>query len=277
MRLRIVLCQAALLFMSVPAPAAELFYMDHDPVTGEYVGPVGPLVMSGEITAGDHDRLLSKIMEDQNRYLSLNKIILASDGGDVAEAIKIAALVKSLSATVMVGPMTGRCVSACFFIYAAAAQREVDGARLIGINRPYLVDTEVAPAAAPRADGEIPDGRALRPVRDFLADNGVPNYLIDEMFRHASDDAYWLSAEDQKKLGFRSPAFDRYLAANCAWSDAIQQEVFARKRPLEDLTQMLKCRARVTEDAARQALAAASKESADRAKRAVHKGNDPDH
>ena len=60
MRLRIVLCQVALLLLSVPAPAAELFYMDHDAITGEYVGPVGPLVMSGEIIPGDYDRLLSK-------------------------------------------------------------------------------------------------------------------------------------------------------------------------------------------------------------------------
>jgi len=256
MRYRIAVRTIALLLFSAPVLAAEFFYMDHDPFTDQYLGPVGPLVISGEIMPGDYDRLLSKIAGDANHFLALNKIILASDGGDVAEAIKIATLVKSLFAGVIVGPLTGRCVSACFFIYAAAAQREADGERLIGINRPYIVGAEAA--SAPRTGAQILESKALRQVRAFLRDNAVPNYLVDEMFRRASDDAYWLSADDEKALGFRSPAYDRYLAVNCAWSDSIEQEVFARTRPLEDLTQMLKCRARVTEDAARQALALAS-------------------
>ena len=233
MRLRIALCQVALLILSMPAPGAELFYMDHDPITGEYVGPVGPLVMSGEIIPGDYDRLLSKILDDPSRFLTQNKLILASDGGDMSEAIKIATLIRSLFAAVTVGPLTGRCVSACFFIYASAAQREADGARLVGINRPYLVDSQAGPAAVPRPDAD--DSKALRQVRAFLQDNAVPSYLVDEMFRHPSDDAYWLSAEDEKALGFRSPAFDRYLAANCAWSETIERDVLARKRPPEDL------------------------------------------
>jgi hypothetical protein len=247
----------ALLLLGSPGLAAELFYMDHDKLTGQYQGPVGPLVMSGEIISGDYERLLSKIADDQDRFLAQNVLILASDGGDVTEAIKIATLVRSLFAAVIVGPLTGRCVSACFFIYAAAAQREANGDRLIGINRPYL--TTDAQAAAPRTNAEILDSKSARQVRAFLQDNAVPGYLIDEMFRHASDDAYWLSAGDEKTLGLRSPAFERYLAVNCGWSTALEPDVLAHKRPLEDLTQVLKCRARATQDAARQALILALK------------------
>jgi hypothetical protein len=149
MRRWIAICNVALILMATPSLGAEVFYMDHDPYTDKYVGPVGPLVLSGEIAPGDYDRLLSKILEDQDRFLAQNKIILASDGGDVAEALKIAGLVKALVAGIIVGPLTGRCVSACFFIYAAAGQREADGDRLIGINRPYLVDSESFPGTAP--------------------------------------------------------------------------------------------------------------------------------
>jgi hypothetical protein len=77
----------------------------------------------------------------------------------------------------------------------------------------------------------------------------VPHYLLAEMFRHASDDAYWLTAEDLKNLGYRSPAYDRYLRDKCAWDD---------QKPVEDLKRMLKCRDQVTQDAARQALALVS-------------------
>ncbi len=258
MRRSIPLCVLALFLVSVPSPGAELFYMDHDPFTDRYVGPVGPLVISGEIAPGDYDRLLSKIMDDESRFMLQNKIILASDGGDVAESMRIAALVKATFTGVLVGPLTGRCVSACFFIYAAAAQREADGTRLIGINRPYLVDSD---AALSKTDPSIAESRALLQVRVFLSANAVPTYLVDEMFRHASDDAYWLSADDEKNLGYRSPSFDRYLKAKCAWEEGLERDVMGGKRSVEDLKQMLKCRTLATQADAHKALlqAAASR------------------
>jgi hypothetical protein len=252
MRLRNTLCLCVLLLAGVPASSAELFYMDHDPYTDRFLGPVGPLVVSGEIVSGDYDRLLARILEDENRFLSQNKIILASDGGDVWEAMKIAKLIKSLCTEIIVGPLTGRCVSACFFIFAAAGQREADGEKLIGINRPFI-DAQAA-AAAPTASAAAAESRALAQVRAFLKDNAVPDYLVDEMFRRASDDAYWLSAEDQKNLGYRSQSFNQYLRAKCAWDQQIEREVYAGKRPVEDLKPMLKCRDRVAQEAARQAL-----------------------
>ena len=268
MRLRNALRMCALLLAGAPASGAELFYMDHDPYTGQFVGPIGPLVVSGEIIPGDYDRLLSKILEDRNRFLSQNKIILASDGGDVAEALKLARLIKSLFTDIVVGPLTGRCVSACFFIFAAAGQREADGEKLIGINRPFIAvaDAAVAPdaAAAPTKTALPAEGRALSQVRAFLQDNAVPGYLVEEMFRHASDDAYWLSADDERNLGYRSPWFDQYLRAKCAWDSQIERDVYAGKRPIEDLKPMLICRDRVTQDAARQALMQAAREKSAR-------------
>jgi ATP-dependent protease ClpP protease subunit len=256
MRHRIVIFHVALL-LSMPCRSAEFFYLDHDSVTDEYTGPVGPLVLSGEITAGDYDALLTKILGDENRFLAQNKITLASDGGDVAEALKIAQLVKSLHSRLSVGALTGRCVSACFYIYAAAAEREVDGEKLLGINRPFIAGTETAPAAASAADS-----RALTQVHAFLLDNAVPNYLVDEMFRHASDDAYWLSADDQKNLGSRSQSFKHFLAAKCAWDERLEHEVYAGKRPLKVLKRQLKCKEGATRRAAHEALLAAGRRRA---------------
>ena len=183
---------------------------------------------------------------------------MASDGGDVAEALRIAKLVQSLYTRIVVMPLTGRCVSACFFIYAAATQREADGERLLGINRPYRVAAEGA--TSPPADAAIAEGAALTPVRAFLQENAVPGYLVDEMLRRASDDAYWLSAADEKNLGYRSPSFDRYLRAKCAWDEKIEREVYAGARPVDALKPMLICRERVTQEAARKVLDAAAKE-----------------
>lgn len=246
MRCGMVMCNVALLLAGMPCLGAELFYMDHDAFTDRYEGPVGPLVISGEIMPGDYDRLLAKIAGDEERFLALNKIILSSDGGDVTEAVKIAGLVKSLYTEVIVGPLTGRCVSACFFIYAAAVQREADGDRLVGINRPFIDDPEAAAGA---------ESRALAQVRAFLRENEVPNYLVDEMFRRASDDAYWLSEDDERTLGPRSQAFIHYLREKCSWDEELEREVFAGSRPVDELKRMLKCRTRVTQADARKALA----------------------
>jgi hypothetical protein len=264
MRGRIAIYQVALLLLGAPSLGAELFYMDHDPYTNQYVGPIGPLVISGEIIPGDYDHLLSKILENPERFLAENKIILASDGGDVAEALKIAKLVKSMFSVVIVGPLTGRCASACFFIYAAANQRHTDGERLIGINRPYLVDSETASAssAASATDAAGTENRALLKVRVFLQENAVPGYLVDEMFRRASDEVYWLSEDDQKNLGYSSPTLKQFLRAECAWDEGLEQGVLDGKRPADDLREKWKCRSRVTQLKAREALAAASKDRA---------------
>ncbi len=126
----------AALIIVAPAPGAELFYMDHDPLSKEYVGPVGPLVLSGDVAPGDYDQLLARIAADANRFIAQNKLIVGSDGGDVSETLRIANLVKSLDTEVLVGPLTGRCIGTCFLIYAAAARRGTDGAHLVGIHRP---------------------------------------------------------------------------------------------------------------------------------------------
>src|ERR1700761_5831950 len=85
-----------LLLACAAASAAEIYYLDRDAFNNQYLGPVGPLVLSGEIVPGDYDRLLDKIAEDPGRFLDQNKLILASNDGDADEAIKIARLVRSL-------------------------------------------------------------------------------------------------------------------------------------------------------------------------------------
>jgi len=248
-----------LLTACAPARGAELFYMDHDPFTNQYVGPSGPLVLSGDITPGDYDRLLAKIAQDENRFFEQGKLLLASDGGDVTEAIKIAKLVKSLSTEVIVGPLTGRCAGACFLIYAAADQRGTDGRRLIGIHRPRLDESDVALLAPP--DAAILEDGILADARAFVQENAVPNYLVDEMFRHSASDVYWLSERDEQNLGTKSPSFEKFLAAKCAWSDTLERAVYKGERPLEDLKQVWVCRARLTQPAARQALDSALKKN----------------
>src|SRR5271170_6094585 len=94
-----------LLILCGSARAAELYYLDRDPFSNEYVGPIGPLVLSGQIVPGDYTRLLDKIAEDETRFLDRNKLYLALSDGNAAEALKIAKLLKSLYTEVIVAPL----------------------------------------------------------------------------------------------------------------------------------------------------------------------------
>jgi hypothetical protein len=224
--------------MAMPLRAAELFYMDHDTLTARYVGAVGPLVLSGDIVPGDYDRLLTRIAQDEPRFLEQNTLILASERGDVAEALRIGRLVRALLTQVVVDPLAGRCGGACFLIYAAAGQRATDGHGLLGVQQ--------APA-----------------VEAALTESGVSPALLAEFARHTTE-TYWLTDADERSLGSRSPGFVQYLKARCAWDDAVEREVFSGKRPAADARPLLDCRARVTRSDARKALAGALAERAAR-------------
>jgi hypothetical protein len=242
------------------ARSAELYYLDRDAFTNEYVGPIGPLVLSGEITPGDYDRLLAKIAEDDKRFLSQNKLILASSQGDAAEAMKIARLIRALYTQVVVGPLTGRCAGACFLIYAAAVERGTDGDSLLGVTRPGLAESEWV--GRPTTEAALLEDGMQEPVRVFLVENEVPPDLVEQVFQRPSTDVYWLSDSEETALGSKSRAFAKFLEKNCKWTDGLDKAVLRGERPFEDLKAYTDCRARTTQPEARKALAVALKAAA---------------
>jgi hypothetical protein len=222
--MRLALVCTIFLLAGAFARSAELYYLDRDAFNNEYVGPVGPLVLSGEITPGDYDRLLAKIAEDDKRFLSQNKLILASNEGNAGEAMKIARLVKALYTQVVVGPLTGRCAGACFLIYAAAVERGTDGENLLGVTRPGLAESEWV--ARPTTEAALLEDSMQAPVRAFLVENEVPADLVEQVFQRPSTDVYWLSDNDETALGSKSPAFAKFLEKNCQWTQGLDKAVF---------------------------------------------------
>jgi hypothetical protein len=249
-----------LLLQCTTSFAAELFYMDHDPFSNRYVGAVGPVVLSGDILPGDYDKLVAKIAEDEHRFITQGKLILASSRGDVPEAIKIAKLVRSMYTEVLVGPLTGKCAGPCFLIYSAAAQRGTDGHDLLGLYRPILDDADLA--ALPPGQVALRQDALAEEAAAFLRENAVPTSLLEELLKHSPEEAYWLTESDEIALGTRSPAFAQYLLAKCAWDEKLESDVYGGKRPLEELKQKWACRANATQAAAHLAFAAATKPKA---------------
>src|SRR5208337_3117310 len=93
-------------------------------------------------------------------------------------------------------------------------------------------------------------------------ENAVPEYLIEELFRHGPNDVYWLSRHDEEALGAKSPSFAQLFAAKCGWSDAFEHAVYKGEKPMADLKAMWVCRDRLAHPAARIVLDAALKDMA---------------
>jgi hypothetical protein len=174
--------------------------------------------------------------------------------------MKIARLVQALYTQVVVGPLTGRCAGACFLIYAAAVERGTDGENLLGVSRPGLAESEWVGRSTTEA--ALLEDAMQGPVRDFLVENDVPPDLLEQAFQRPSTDIYWLTDSDETALGSKSPAFGRFLAKNCRWTDGLEKAVYRGERPFEDLKAFAGCRARTTEPEARKALTLALKQAA---------------
>jgi hypothetical protein len=250
---------AALLRPGGVPSAAEIFYLDRDAFSNEYTGPVGPIVLSGEIVPGDYARLLAKIGENSERFLSQNKLILASSQGNADEAMKIARLVKSLYTQVVVAPLTGRCAGACFLIYAAAAERGTDGENLLGVSRPGLAESQWV--EMPTAQAALLEEAMQAPVRAFLSDNEVPADIVNGMFERPPTDIQWLSELEERELTPKSPSFARLLADKCGWNEDLEHAVYQGRRPVEDLKKLTLCRLATTQPEAKKALAQALKDA----------------
>jgi len=210
------------------------------------------ITMSGEISSGDADRLASIFVAVKpiyaNFYLFPNSLYLDSPGGDVAEAIRIAELVKVLALSVATIPDgKGVCASSCFLIYAAALERsaagidtlKVEGAKgnlgPLGIHRPYFRSHADGPAGAKRQEQIMSD------MRTYLVKASVGHALIDKMMAHASNDIYWLNAEEVRALGSYAPGVEEQLISKCGYNARRESNLNAREFVNSSKSGVLNC------------------------------------
>lgn len=183
--------------------------------------PAGPpsgdtktrLVMSGPIVAGDAERFRAFVVAHPPAR-DMGAILLDSPGGSIAEAIRLAEIMKEMLASVIVFP-PAKCVSACFFLYVGAASRDaVTGAGGgIAIHRPYVAPAKQREIGAAESAATANAGYAV--ARRWLQEQLVPQELVDKMFSYPSHAAYWLTSEDLERLGTEAPWFEEWVLARC--------------------------------------------------------------
>ncbi len=185
------------------------------------------VVLEGRIDVGDFDKI-----EKLAREASPTAIYLASPGGNLAEAIKIGALVRRLawetkSAEPLSAPPEMRaavarslgvrdparnnlCASACFFIFVLGIYR--DG-HAIGIHTPYVTRSELDRAPL---DGVTRDGSVKLGVGQFLRRMGVPQKYLDAIYEVPKEKLRWLT-EDEIQADFQGfiPEVREWVKTQC--------------------------------------------------------------
>jgi hypothetical protein len=214
------------------------------------------LLLTGPINTGDAERFVRTLLEPlAERPLLVSEVILNSPGGNLAEALRLASLVRGLHLDTRIRA-GGACSSACFFVFLAGDQHlpiehNNGSARpgRIGLHRPYLAGDAMKKGDPMR--GMERQQAEMGKIIDYLRKESVPLRLIDEMMTHPSNDIYWMSDEDLWQLGEYHPGLEEVLIARCGYDKRLTSPAYekllagqnddARAKGEEQLATLLQC------------------------------------
>ena len=132
-------------------------------------------------------------------------------GGSLVEALKMAAILRSIYADIDVE--SDKCASSCFFLFLSGISRHTDDSSLIGIHRAFF---EPAYFAKLSPDDARLQQQTLKKLLDFILDeNQVPQYLKERMNSTSSADIYWLSDDEHPENGHMPAWYEELLIAKC--------------------------------------------------------------
>ena len=210
----------ALLF-SLQANSAEVEIRQHNPISNAQ--SKNPFIyLKGDIKTGDFDKLIDLARKNPETFMAA-PLVIASNGGDVAEAIKISELIKKTFKAVIVTEGNGNCLSACFYIVASAATRYIDDGK-IGVHRPYLTK-EISNKLSVNEYAQA-QSKLLNLSKAYLKNTGIPEYLIDIINKNSSNGIYWLTNRDKDNLGFRANWYEQYLITVCGLDNKMEDLYF---------------------------------------------------
>lgn len=194
------------------------------------------VVIEGAIKPGDFAKFASVIIGAKG----VNRIYLASPGGDFLESLKIGRLVRLLNLEVMAplardaavidldDPGNNICASSCFFIYLGGARRF---GQVLGIHRPYLSKDRYRSIGLKEAENTHLSAEKI--VNDYLKEMGAPASYGHRILSIDSGDVEWLnSTEIDKYFGGFVSRYREWFSANCPRpSDDDELEMMRIMRP----------------------------------------------
>lgn len=201
------------------------------------------ITILGRIDFGDDERFMEVLREGVRARGYVPVVNIFSPGGSVTAAINIGRVISDLSMTTVVpfqvdeatgthecryrasgasgdtvlqrnfttgaGDRACTCMSACFLIWSAGAERQ---GHYIGIHRTYFRPESFAADSFSEARERF--SRLRLNVEDYLRSMNVPDLVIDTMYSVASDQIEPLAPQFVNILR-ADPALEEYLNARC--------------------------------------------------------------
>jgi hypothetical protein len=119
-----------------------------------------------------------------------------SHGGDVSAAMTIGRIFRQETSFLQVD---GSCISACVLVLAGAVERGIKTSFMVGIHRPYLVQTSYTEEQARK----LYDGM-LKEIRAYLHEMNVSIKLADDMLDTEPEQVHFLSPTELEKYRLAS-------------------------------------------------------------------------
>lgn len=177
------------------------------------------VIVEGEIRRGDFAKFASIIINAKG----VNRVYLASPGGDFLESLKIGRLVRLLNLEIMApltrsmpitylqDPKNNVCASSCFFIYLGGARRF---GQVLGIHRPYLPKDSYRSMGLKEAENSHVNAEHI--VHKYLVEMGAPASYGSRILAIDSGDIEWLdSSEINRDFGGFVAKYREWFSANC--------------------------------------------------------------
>lgn len=190
--------------------------------------------MTGEIKKGDASRLTRVLTSDPIRRGEDRFLLLESPGGDIEEAIRIGEVVKSaMLITTLVriadyeneeNGVRRRCVSACFLVFLAGAERKALWGEL-GVHRPYF-DANIYKSKSPLEIAKAQE-KIEEEVRRYSKSHGVTDLLLERMMAHSSRQVYWLTDREKNALEGEQSWYQEIMIASCNWDPKRERKLIS--------------------------------------------------
>ncbi|MEQ3709514.1 MAG: hypothetical protein ABNH38_08295 [Tateyamaria sp.] len=154
----------------------------------------GTYRLEGAIGDGDAERLISLIDAADPAPETL---VLQSPGGSVADALALGRHIRAagINTQMLAGEY---CYSACPYVLAAGATRDIDPDAYIGVHQHYFGEKTFLPAAFAVEDIQRGQGE----VMTYLDQMGIDPLLMQHALSTPPDEIYVLLPEELKRYGF---------------------------------------------------------------------------
>jgi hypothetical protein len=192
----------------------------------------GALILEGKIETGDHVSLRNFLSERSNFEKMNGDVFLASQGGNVIEALKIGYLIRHLRLTTdapsrpppsgrnsvilpvdLTNPRNYQCTSACFLLYVAGIYRHFVWAGRLGIHRPQV---EHKPIGTTEKEISAATDEMRDKIKLYLETMDVPDKYLGFMYSIPPNEVHWLTqAEINSDLKGYVPEIRALLETKC--------------------------------------------------------------